>query len=691
MNPAQTSARPHPAPTFEDGFGRRQHVVGATKEPAEVLVLKREHVAVAGFEAAVRDRVEQMGRFQHEAFVRVRGLARLAKTESGIALVSEHIDGIRLSQLMDPAMQRSLDANGAMMLIRQLMHAIVAFHEAVNGCHGAIALERLIIRPDARLVVADHVFGSALPKLSLKSAQLWEQLQIPMPEGQAPAFNQQTDVFQAGSVALALILGRTLGAKYPNRVSGKAGASPVSLSAALQDVPQDVANWISRAIQRRGHEPFTSSSAARDAFEALLTSVDRAAGRNAILAFHAGEAAPAQTPARPATAATPAPKPTAKPAPASSPAFERVPAEAATPQTPSKVADESTEMDEPVETPSMPFGAVSASANSMRRFLVPMTRRTIGVAAAILMFVTTGGAFAAKRYFSPPTTAVPAKGTLAVTTNPAGASVVIDGQQRGQAPLTIELAAGDHVLQVGLDGASRTVPFKVTPGAQLSQVIDLPKVAARTGQLLIRTEPSGAKVLVDGQRRGTSPVTVEGLLPGVHLVSVEGQLGAVTQDVTVASGVTSTLVVPLTAPEKAPVSGWFSVTAPIDVQIYEKGQLLGTNRSAKIMTSVGRHDLDIVNEALGYRVTRSVTVSPGETSSMRVDPPKGSLSLNATPWAEVWIDGERAGETPIGNVQLTIGQHEVVFRHPELGERRFTPTVTLSAPARLTADFRRQQ
>ena len=82
-------------------------------------------------------------------------------------------------------------------------------------------------------------------------------------------------------------------------------------------------------------------------------------------------------------------------------------------------------------------------------------------------------------------------------------------------------------------------------------------------------------------------------------------------------------------------------------------------------------------------------MTPGETSAMKVDPPKGSLSLNATPWAEVWIDGERAGETPIGNVQLSIGQHEVVFRHPELGERRFTPTVTLSAPARVTADFRR--
>ena len=92
--------------------------------------------------------------------------------------------------------------------------------------------------------------------------------------------------------------------------------------------------------------------------------------------------------------------------------------------------------------------------------------------------------------------------------------MVIDGQQRGRAPMTVELTAGEHVLQVGLDGSSRTVPFKVTPGAEVSQVIDLPKVARADGQLQIRTEPSGARVLVDGQKRGTSPTTSTTCAPG---------------------------------------------------------------------------------------------------------------------------------------------------------------------------------
>jgi hypothetical protein len=65
------------------------------------------------------------------------------------------------------------------------------------------------------------------------------------------------------------------------------------------------------------------------------------------------------------------------------------------------------------------------------------------------------------------------------------------------------------------------------------------------------------------------------------------------------------------------------------------------------------------------------------------------MALNAQPWAEVWVDGEKKGETPIGNFSVPIGTHEVVFRHPELGERVVSTTVTVTTPARVIVDMRK--
>ena len=63
------------------------------------------------------------------------------------------------------------------------------------------------------------------------------------------------------------------------------------------------------------------------------------------------------------------------------------------------------------------------------------------------------------------------------------------------------------------------------------------------------------------------------------------------------------------------------------------------------------------------------------------------MNLNATPWAEVFIDGQRAGETPIGNLSVPIGPHEIVFRHPQFGEKEAV-SVTLAAPVRVSIDMK---
>jgi hypothetical protein len=45
------------------------------------------------------------------------------------------------------------------------------------------------------------------------------------------------------------------------------------------------------------------------------------------------------------------------------------------------------------------------------------------------------------------------------------------------------------------------------------------------------------------------------------------------------------------------------------------------------------------------------------------------------------------GQTPLGNLSVTIGNHEVVWRHPQLGERHQTVKVTAGAPVRAGMDL----
>jgi hypothetical protein len=81
-------------------------------------------------------------------------------------------------------------------------------------------------------------------------------------------------------------------------------------------------------------------------------------------------------------------------------------------------------------------------------------------------------------------------------------------------------------------------------------------------------------------------------------------------------------------------------------------------------------------------------IDTGLVMAPAVPTQRGALSVNARPWADVWIDGRMVGTTPIGNVQLTVGSHEVVWRHPELGERRQTVQISVEAPTRVGIDLR---
>lgn len=278
-----------------------------------------------------------------------------------------------------------------------------------------------------------------------------------------------------------------------------------------------------------------------------------------------------------------------------------------------------------------------------------------------------------------------------VTSDPDGAPVAIDGVRMGVTPVTASLAGGPHTVVVGADDRAQTQLIDVRPGAETAVHFALAVVPAAEpvpalGELVIATDPPGAEVTVDGVARGTSPLTLGELEPGLHEVTVTRDGTTVSRTVEAPAGTPASVFIALSASGIA--SGWLTVSSPVEADILDNGVLIGRTSTPRLLLPVGRHELDVVNEALAYRVRRTVVIAGGRTATLGLDPAEGRLNVNAEPWAEVWIDGARVGETPLANVTLPIGFHEVVLRHPQYGERRQTVAVGVGTPARVGVDLR---
>jgi hypothetical protein len=279
-------------------------------------------------------------------------------------------------------------------------------------------------------------------------------------------------------------------------------------------------------------------------------------------------------------------------------------------------------------------------------------------------------------------------GKLTIVTRPESASVIVDGQPRGMTPLTLSVAPGAHTVMLRSGMNERSLPVTIAAGADVVRDLEMPSAASASasGALSITTDPPGAHVTIDGTPAGTAPVTVESLTAEPHHVVVASPAGSAERVVTVAAGHTAMVVFSL--PKVAgPVGGWVSVSAPFDVQVIEKDEVIGAGGAAKIMLAAGHHDIVLANRALDYQESRRIDVAAGGTTTVRVDPPKVMLSVNARPWADVAIDGNDIGQTPIANAAATVGTHQLVFRHPQFGERRQSVVVTARGPNRVAVDL----
>lgn len=493
-----------------DGFGRRTRGLDPDSgDEVEILELSPALVEHAGFVSALADRVARFAAVRHASYVHLRRLDR--PSGDRLTLVSDDTGGWRLSQMLAVASSTGLplDITVVIGLLRQLLPAVALFgrHNRETAI-GALAPERLIVTPQGRLVIAEHAFGPAIEKLNFGRERLWRDFRVTMaPSAGLPRANPRADAHAIGVVALSLLLGRSLAEdEYPTQLSALVDSAVEYRSGETAPLSKALSSWLTRALQFDISNSFQSPHEAQVAFESVLASDRAYVTSSPALDEWIAKVGAVLDQSRSTSAVAPAQAPSTT-----------------APQTP--------------EAPTAPQAPEAPSTSAL-------TRHPVVLALALLVVVLSSlVAWLWTRDAGGPRAG---EGELVVQSRPVAARVSIDGEERGVTPLTLSLPSGAYVLEVQSGKSEpRVIPLTIQAGVQTAQYIELQNVAL-TGGLDVRSDPPGARVTIDGQSRGTTPVTVRDLAPGDHQVVLEASGGRkVTQSVRIDAGITAQLVVPL--------------------------------------------------------------------------------------------------------------------------------------------------
>jgi hypothetical protein len=748
-----------PVPGFLDRLGDRVQLTDRESGPVEVLRLRPELTASPLFESAVRRRAEQLAGFVHPNCAKVRQIGRLPAPDGRLVIVSDAVDGWRLSEVLEAAAPSgaALHADAVLFLLRQLLDAVAALHEVAPGVsHGALGTERLIVTADGRLVVTESVLGGALWHLPpMPPDRLWRDLRLAVADSEARPFGRRTDLRQIGIVALSLALGRQLRRdEYPIRLAGllhEWTPAPSGLNAdafgglllpwllRVLSLTDDLTPWsvaearhaLNAIVQRNARYSFAPTGLC----EMLGAVADYYAAAAEVPAPIHETPAPPERRVEPAHVVPPEPVQVCPPEPvrvhvpepvrvhvpepvrvhvpepvqvhvpepvqvhapepvqvrAPEPVQVRAPepVQVRAPEPvqviPAEPAPRRNPPAAPIAEPPSPSHRVeeqrqpSRDVHERQAWRLPIPVVALKSEPAGQVFLSTGGSNGPAAVVSP----------LADTIAPEWLNAETDqiGGRRRQTHSHVGSSSTRPFLGVteAEDGyGTRAAPSGTRARTLIGMGAAAVVILALGGYAFVR--PSSVSAIATGRASSPAPTAaaVSGILTSAPSAAsaprADAQRALLTprpQDAT-----------PLAASADPAPAGAIEVVSAVSLSVSEGGRPLGAS-GERIQLSPGRHSLEIGREDLGYQIVQVVDVKPGRPFRIQPSLPTGVANLNATPWAEVWIDGRKVGETPLGHVQLTIGPHEVQFRHPELGDQTRTLVVTTGSVALLSVDLKK--
>jgi TolB-like protein len=279
-------------------------------------------------------------------------------------------------------------------------------------------------------------------------------------------------------------------------------------------------------------------------------------------------------------------------------------------------------------------------------------------------------------------------GSLRLFSEPAGASVRVNGKEAGEAPVTLDtVSEGRYRVQFDLHGFQ---PFDREVEVRSGQQSEV-KAALQVlpGRLVVSSVPSGAVAWLDDRRVGTAPVAVDNVVPGTHTVRLESPGRSPVKDVVV---VRPGEEVPWSG-SLDPLTGFLTVvpkTDSVQVSIFDSAGREAGRVDAPFHRrplGIGRWNL-LLRRPLHKDVHLPAAISEGHETRFEPVLPELPATLevvsDGAP-AEIVVDGQWMGRSPVAASELSRGLHVVRWRS---FFDQGTDTVALAPDQRGTAHVR---
>lgn len=148
---------------------------------------------------------------------------------------------------------------------------------------------------------------------------------------------------------------------------------------------------------------------------------------------------------------------------------------------------------------------------------------------------------------------------------------------------------------------------------------------------------------------------------------------------------------PQTPPERTVSRGRGHLLVVIEPwgRITVDGREVGETPLPEFELAAGEHELMVSNPGFIGVIRSTVTVKPGQTLTVHHSfRESGSLRVVVSPWADVYIDGQHVGQTPLDELEVTAGRHSVSLRHPTMGRRNEIVDIRSNESAVIKVDLR---